>query len=96
MSERSLRAGDRVRGNDGRLGIIEDLFADQVAWVRWEKGPPGYVNMGDLTKTVPVTPARQKAARRESKTQEEPDERSGRYRRSAWPRAGASQLLTPA
>ena len=67
MAGRSLRAGDRVRGKDG-LGIIEDVFADLVGWVCWENGPPSYVNIGDLTKTVPVTTARQKSAKRESKT----------------------------
>ena len=96
MAENCLRAGDRVRGNDGRLGIIEDVFVDVVAWVRWEKGPPSYVNIGNLTKTVPVTTARQKPARRESKVKEEPDEWSGQYPRSEWPRAGASQLATAA
>ena len=91
-----MAGGNRVRGNDGRLGIIEDVFVDVVAWVRWEKGPPSYVNVGDLTKTVPVATARQKSARRESTTQEEPAEWSGRYPRSAWPRAGASQFATAA
>jgi hypothetical protein len=85
-----------VRGNDGRLGIIEDVFVEVIAWVRWENGPPSYVNIGDLTKAVPVTTARQKSARRESKTKEELDEWSGRYPRSEWPRAGASQFATAA
>jgi hypothetical protein len=96
MAGSSLRAGNLVRGNDGRLGLIEDVFVDVVAWVRWEKGPPGYVNVGDLTKTVSAMTARQKSARRESTTREEPAKWSGRYPRSEWPRAGASQFATAA
>ena len=37
-----LRQGDRVRSEDGRTGIVNEIFAEMVAWVSWDDDRPGY------------------------------------------------------
>jgi len=61
-----LRPGDRVRGPDGRTGVICEIFSEVLAWVSWENDRPSYESVESLSKVTrfvecqtPSKPARQ-------------------------------------
>ena len=45
-----LRRGDRVRGPDGRTGVICEIFSEVLAWVSWENDRPSYESVESLSK----------------------------------------------
>lgn len=48
--DNSLRSGDRVRHKDGREGIFGRAYAEVVAFVCWDQGPPGYETIACVSK----------------------------------------------
>jgi hypothetical protein len=48
--DNSLRSGDRVRHKDGREGIFDRAYAEVVAFVCWDQGPPGYETIAYVSK----------------------------------------------
>ena len=81
-----LRPGDRVRGPDGRTGVICEIFSEVLAWVSWENDRPSYESVESLSKMTrfvecqtPSKPARQP---RKKVANDHP-----RYPQSQWPRA---------
>ena len=54
----TLHLGDRVRSKDGREGVIDGVYADGVALVGWDQGPPSYEALAGLSKAPPLKPER--------------------------------------
>ena len=82
----ALRPADRVRREDGRTGVLNDVFAEAVAWVSWDDDRPGYESIENLSKVeraakreIPLKPAR-------LPSKEDVDDRA-HHPRSQWPRA---------
>lgn len=81
-----LWQGDRVRSEDGRIGVLSGIFAEGVAWVSWDNDRPGYESIQTLSKVVHAAKrgTASKPARQPSK--EDAEERTC-YPRSQWPRS---------
>ena len=48
----TLRPADRVCREDGRIGVLDGVFAEAVAWVSWDDDRPGYESIENLSKSL--------------------------------------------